>query len=399
MKVLQINATCEHGSTGLIVKDIGNELTALGHQVFYAYQLAKNPVPNGYRIGKLLDWKIHALFSRVFGKQAYYSRLSTKRLLKWIDEIKPDVVHLHNLHSNYINLNMVLKYLATNKIPTVVTLHDCWYFTGKCFHYVDVGCEGYKSGCKACKYKKTAPVSWFFSTAKKVYKDRVKHFSAIDNLKFVGCSEWISGEAKKSFLKDFDIRTIQNGVNIDIFKPLDKQELKTKFGLQDKFVILGIAQKLMVPANAELIEKIVDSLDENCVFVVIGCSTQQKEMLSAYGKKVIAKGFVEHRHEMAEYYSLADVFVNPSHADTLPTVSMESICCGTPVVTYNNSGCPELILDGCGEVVDDCDADKFIEAICRVKNTQYACSKIGQEHFDRSLLVCKYIDLYREMLN
>ena len=398
MKILQINATCEHGSTGLVVKDIGNALEKAGDEVFYAYQLARNPIKNGYRVGNLLDWKVHALFSRLFGKQAYFSKSSTKKLLKWMDSLQPDIVHLHNLHSNYINLNMVLEYLAKMKIPTVITLHDCWYFTGKCFHYVDIGCDGFKYGCKNCSDKNGAPVSWLFNTAASVYKDRVKYLFEIENLKIVGCSQWITDEAKKGFLKDFDVSRIRNGVNTEIFTQQNKEQIKEKHNLTGKYVILGIAEKWMVPSNKNLISRIVKGLDDNSVFIMLGCTDVQKEYLRSFGDKMITHSFVEHRHTMAEYYCMADVFVNASHADTLPTVSMESICCGTPVITYNNSGCPELVLDGCGIVVDDYNEDEFIKAIETVKATKYDCSKIGAENFDKNKLVQNYIDLYREMI-
>lgn len=399
MRIVQINATCEHGSTGLVVKDIGTELERQGEESFYAYQSAKNSIPNGYQIGNVADWKRHALLSRIFGKQAYFSKGATKKLIKWLKEIKPDIVHLHNLHSNYIHLNMVLKYLADADIPTVITLHDCWFFTGKCYHYIDKGCQGFIDGCKGCRDKKGAPISWIFNRAEDVYRDRVKYITAIKSLKVVGCSEWISNEAQKGFLKNCDVRMIRNGVNVDIFKPQDKHELKIKHGYKNKFVVLGIAQKLMSPLNEELMEKLVNSLDSDSVFLVIGCSEQQKQMLSRYGDKIVAKGFVEHRHEMAEYYSMADVFANPSHADTLPTVSMESICCGTPVVTYNNSGCPELILASCGIVVEDRNADEFVKAVNSVRYTEYNCAEIGRANFDKNRLACQYVDLYKQMLN
>ena len=171
MRVLQINANFGFGSTGLIVKDISDQIEKEGSEAFCAYQKTNTPVNNGYQIGNKFDWKLHALFSRVFGRQGYYSYFSTKSFLKYIDKIKPDVIHLHNLHSNYININLLFKYIAKKDIPTVITFHDCWFFTGKCFHYVDVSCDRYKTGCGKCPKKKAPPKSLFFDFSAQVLKD------------------------------------------------------------------------------------------------------------------------------------------------------------------------------------------------------------------------------------
>lgn len=399
MKVLQINATYGYGSTGLIMRDIGDALNSSGNEAYFAYQSSKAPVENGYRIGNTVDWKAHALLCRVLGKQGYYSKTATRKFLKHLDELAPDVVHLHNLHSNYINLNMLLKHLGEKDIPTVITMHDCWYFTGKCFHYVDAGCDRFIVGCGNCPKRKAPPASLFFDNTAKVFEDRRRYLSNIPRLKIVGCGYWICGEAKKGFMRDFDVVTVRNGVDTDIFKPRDGQVLKKAYGFEGKFVIMGMANKWLLPSNSEVLERTVSSLDGDSRLLLAGCTEAQTEFLKAFGDKVVSVGFVSDRERLAEYYAMSDVFVNVTHADTLPTVNMESICCGTPVVTYDSCGSPELVLDGCGYVVAENDVEEIIKKIELVRREgSVDCAEIGKRSFDKNLCYKGYIDVYREII-
>lgn len=398
MKVLQINATYGYTSTGLIVQDIGKMLQDSGHEAFFAYQKALKHPKNGYVVGNILDWKLHALLCRVFGRQGYYSRHATKKLLKYIEKIRPDIIHLHNLHSNYLHLNLLLKYLAEKDIATVITLHDCWYFTGKCFHYADVSCERFKQNCGNCPKKKDKPRSLLFDVSRKVLKDRKKYLSKIPRLHIVGCSNWVCGEAKKGILKGCDITCIYNGVDTTIFKPYEKNILKEKYG-KDIFYVLGMANKWLLPSNQRLLESVLEVLNESFKLVLIGCKDEQIKTLQERSKNVIPLGFICDRKELAQYYSSADVFVNVTHVDTLPTVNMESICCGTPVITYDSCGSPELILEGCGVVIEA----KNIGAMVGLLRGTF--SKIEESsllrarmQFDKEVCYQNYLDIYNKLM-
>lgn len=362
MKVLQVNATYGYSSTGIIMKDIGEIIRKNGGEAFFAYQTASEAPNNGYIIGNKLDWKFHALFCRLFGGQGYYSKSATNRFLQYLDEVKPDIVHLHNLHSNYIHLNLLLDYLAKKDIATVITLHDCWYFTGKCFHYVDVNCDKFQTGCGDCPKRKAAPRSLFFDVSAKVLKDRYKFLSKIPRLNIVGCSDWVCNEAKSGILRDFNITRIYNGVDIDIFKPYEKNILKENYG-EDCFYVMGMANKWLLPANKDLLNSIEKILNDRLKLVLVGCKEEQISDLKQFSPNILPIGFIKDRMELAQYYSAADVFVNVTHADTLPTVNMESICCGTPVITYDSCGSPELILEGCGKVIKENAKAVLISAI------------------------------------
>lgn len=401
MKILQINAVYGFRSTGVIVRDIEEAVEADGGVSLVAYQEASTTPKMGYRIGNKLDWKMHAFFSRLFGKQAYFSRCATKKLLRYIDKEKPDIVHLHNLHSNYIHLNCLLKYLGERNIPTVITMHDCWYFTGKCYHFVDVGCEKFVTGCGNCPKKRGTPHTFFFDTSKRVYKDRVKYLMGIPRLKIVGCSDWICGEARRGFLRNADITRIYNGIDIDIFTPSDTSEIRGKYDIpEDAFVIMGMANKWLLPENRELFEKTCETLSEKKRLLIVGCTGEDARVIRERDNPyIIPVGYISEREELAKLYSLANVFVNSTYADTLPTVNMESICCGTPVITYDVCGSPELVPEGCGEVVPQANVEAMLRAIDESwEKIKPEALNIARRDFDKNECYKKYLSLYEQIL-
>lgn len=392
MKVLQINANYGFGSTGLIVKDIGDTLRKNGDESYFAYQRTNEIIQNGYQVGNNLDWKFHALWSRILGRQGYYSTIATKKLLTYINSICPDVVHLHNLHSNFINIDILFSFLARENIPTVITMHDCWYFTGKCFHYIDCGCDGFQYGCGHCKKKDAPPKSYLFDWSAWSLKNKKKRLSAIPRLKIIGCSDWICREAQKSFLNGFDICRVYNGVDVDVFKPLDN-DLRDKYKVNNSYLVMGMANKWMQNDNIDLIEQVLALGDLK--LMIVGCTNEQITFLGKYGEDVIPVGFIKDRSELAKHYSSADVFINLTHADTLPTVNMESICCGTPVITYDSCGSPELIEENTGLVVKESDKIGIINAIDYARNNKWSkCREVGTSRFDKRICYENYLDIY-----
>ncbi len=400
MKVLQINAVYGQGSTGVIVKDIDEALQENGYKSFVAYANCNTIPNNGFKIGNKIDHKVHGMLTRTLGKQAYSSVLSTNKLLRYIDIINPDVIHLHNLHSNYINLNMLLKYIIKNDIKTVITLHDCWFFTGKCFHYIADQCTKWQTECNTCpRLKKDVP-SWFFDQTSKVFNDKKRYFELISDLVVVGVSNWISNEAKKSFFKDKEIATIHNGVDTVIFKPMESN-FRKKNNIEDKFVILGMANKWLLPNNNPSLKYISNNLGENYVLVLVGCSEAEKHNLPA---NVIGLGYVNNKEELARIYSMADVFVNTTWEDSFPTVNIESISCGTPVITFDSCGSPEAIDKDTGLIVPQGNYKQLWKAIMEIKQKgkhyyQQRCVEYGREKYNKNDRYTDYILLYEEICN
>lgn len=400
MRILQINAVYNQGSTGVIVKDIDETLQENGYESFVAYATCSKIPKNGFKIGNKIDYKVHGLLTRILGKQAYFSTLSTKSLIRYIKRVNPDIIHLHNLHNNYIDFNLLLKYIIKKNIKTVVTLHDCWFFTGKCFHYISDGCTKWQTECGNCpRLKKDIP-SWFFDQTTKVFNDKKKYFGQISNLVVVGVSKWISNEAKQSFLGNSQITTIHNGVDIDIFKPT-QSNFRKDYNIGNKYVILGMANKWLLPNNLETFQYITKKIGKNDVLVLVGCSEKQKKSLP---DNVIGLGFVNDREKLAQIYSMADVFVNITWEDSLPTVNIEAICCGTPVITFDSCGSPEIINDRTGIVTPQGNSTLLWQAICNIKDKgkrqfENECVKLGVQNYNKNEKYKDYIILYEKMCN
>ncbi len=403
MKVMFINAVYGYGSTGVIVRDLEQMLLEHDEEAMVVYQNADIQPINGYRVGNLLDWKYHALYTRIWGKQAYASVYATKKLAEYIKKETPDIVHLHNLHSNYINLKILLSCLIEKQIPIVLTLHDCWFFTGKCCHFVGCNCEKWKIECNQCPQNKSDVKSMFFDNTTRVFKDKKELFQDVQHLTIVGCSEWIRDLARQSpMFQGKRFECIHNGVDIQMFSPKNEEEVRNKYNLQEHFVILGMANKWMDSRNTKILSMILNNMDENDRLVLVGCRDGQKELLRN-NEKVLMLDFIYDRNEMAELYSMSNVFINLTFEDTLPTVNMEATCCGTPVITYDSGGCAELVKHNeTGYIISPLDGVALQDAIFNIKKhkiSRETCRQYGEVHFDNQKRYIDYLDLYRNLLN
>lgn len=401
MKVLEINATYANGSTGTIVKDIQQCCEDNGIDCYVAYassSVPKDKIKNGYKIGNFFSNKLHALLCRINGKQAYFSYLPTLRFLFYLNKLKPDVIHLHNLHSNYINLNMLLRYIAKKNIATVVTLHDCWFYTGGCFHYTNAQCDKWTKSCGNCPKKKKDTIAYFQDSSSQILKDRYKYFRAIKNLTIVGVSRWITEECQKSVFKGKKCINIYNGVDTNIFKPTPSN-LKKDLGIEGKFIILGPASKWLDPVNEEVFEDITKRLDPDSVLVLFGCPSNLPQL--PHNVKTI--GFTKSKEELAQVYSIADVFVNCTREDTLPTINMEAQACGVPVITFDNTGASETINETSGCKIKTGDATSLFEHIKLLKEGNIlfykdSIQKQAELIFDKEKNYQKYIKIFNFLI-
>ena len=400
MKVLQINAVYGHGSTGVIVRDLERTCEQYGIDCYVA-----SPDPKvmeaklGYLIGNLIDHKVHALLSRINGKQAYFSSYATRRLLRYIDSIKPDIVHLHNLHSNYINLNILLKHLAKEDIHTIVTLHDCWYYTGGCFHYTNVKCQKWKHECGRCVKKKLDTIAYIFDLSRSILSDRIQFLSAIPHLTFVGCSNWITSEISKSRLKHSgNITCIYNGFDLRTFYPRPSN-LKNTLGLVGKKVIIGPASKWLNPINCVELDYFAQNLPKDTVLLLFGVSSAIYDL----PETIRLYGYTSNRDELAELYSMADVMVNCSREDTLSSLNLECQACGTPVVTYDATGNKETVDNISSFAVETGFAQALFDVTINIltkekEELSVKCRKFVQDNFEQTSNYAKYIGLYKKSL-
>lgn len=401
MKIVIINAIYGSRSTGVIVRDLCTTAEKTGWEVVPVYHHGHNTPSNAIKAGNSIDEKLHALYTRVFGKQAYASRITTKKLLRKLDKERPDIIHLHNLHSNFVNLNMLLKYLAKRDIATVITMHDCWYFTGKCFHYVESNCHKWQTGCGNCPRNREDIPSLFFDNSAMVWKDKKEYLSAIPRLIVVGCSKWICGEVRKSFLSNREIRCIYNGVDTEVFKP-NSRNFRKEYNLVNNFIILGMAGKWLLKENVQIFEQVLASLKENDRLVLVGCNFDEKERFKN-NKSIICLGYIESAEELAGVYCAADVFVNLTLADTLPTVNMEASACGTPVITVDVGGSTELVQNGInGYILKSRSYDelnKCIESVRQGLISRETCREYAEKNFDKNKNYQEYIKLYNDIMN
>lgn len=395
MKIVQINAVVEYSSTGRIVSELHEALQVSGHQSWVA---ATNAVdsPGLIKIGNVTDRKFHGLYSRISGRQGYASWRSTLRLVDKLKAIKPDVVHLHNLHGNYINLPILLEYLGENDIPVVVTLHDCWFFTGHCCYFVDTDCNRWQHGCGKCPDLRNWNTSWFFDRSHTNLKDKERLFRGIKRLAVIGVSKWVTGFVKYSILKNARIiRPVYNWIDTDVFYPQENTEFRSRFASPDEKVVLGVSHlwdnhkglnDFIALAKAMPTYKfvLVGKIDEG-----IGLPTN-----------MFAPGQTADVNELAGYYSMSDVFFNPSKRETFGKVTAEALSCGTPVVAYDTTATPELVPPGCGGLVAPGDLNSAADKIIKTANTpglRESCRDFARKTFSKSQLISEIIDIYTKI--
>lgn len=400
MNILQINAVGQASSTGRTCRELAayiNEKTP--HSCYTAFaQGTENEY--AFQLGGKIGWKLHGLLSRISGKQAHFSSFSTRKLLKKMHQIRPDMVILRNLHGNYIHFPMLMRYLAKHNIATIVVLHDCWVFTGKCCHYTVAGCDRWKTGCHHCPQLKTDNVSWFFDRTSALWKEKKRLFEAVPRLAVVGVSEWTKEQGESSFLSCADcIERIYNWIDLDVFYPRENgEELKEKLRIIDKKVVLGVASGW---SNAKGLDKfchLAESLGDEYAVVLVG------QMQDAYQlpSNVITVPPTASADVLAEYYSMADIFVSLSLQETFGKVSAEALACGTPIVCFDSTANKEMVGDGYGKAVAPNDINGIIDAvekICQKDKQEYInrCRQFAATHFDKEKNIVSYLQLFEKL--
>lgn len=393
--LLQINITANWGSTGKIAEQIG--LCAMKHEweSYIAYGRWCNPSKSHLiKVGNKLDMYMHYGEQRIRDNEGLCSRRATKRLIKRICEINPDVVQLHNIHDHYLNYRLLFEYLNKTDIKVVWTLHDCWAFTGHCFHFVTKNCDKWKNGCFECPLKNEYPKT-FLDRSKKHWLLKKELFAGCKNLTIVPVSDWLANFVKESFLKEKRIHVIKNGVDLNIFKP-------TTLYLSEpnrKFKILAVSS-VWYPDKGELdIYKLREMLSEDQFEItIVGLSAEQHKELP---KGIIGIQRTQNLQELVQLYSNADVLINPTYADTFPTVNLEALACGTPVITYRTGGSPEAIDEKTGVVVEQGDVNGLVNAIRMMKDRPLSssdCRRRAEECFDKDKCFEKYVELYKTLI-
>lgn len=404
MKVIQVNVTANSGSTGKIAEQIGRLVMAEGWQSMIAYGRYANPSEsNLIRIGTKFDIIEHGIESRLLDNHGLASRQATKQFIKRIEEIKPDLIHLHNIHGYYINYQLLFGYLSKLDIPIVWTLHDCWPFTGHCSHFDFAKCEKWQTGCFApCPCKKNYPTTLIADRSKKNWEIKQQSFTSIKNLTIVPVSNWLGALTQQSFLSQYPIRMIHNGIDLNVFQPTeDVTEIKKQYGITGKYTILGVANVWNYRKGFEDFIRLRKTLPQEYSIVLVGVSKKQQASLPI---GIIGIQRTQDQAELAQLYSAANVFVNPTYEDNYPTTNLEAMACSTPVITYRTGGSPESISTNTGYVVEQGDINGLVSAIqevCKKGKAYYTekCRQWAEEHFDMNQCFEEYIKLYKEIVS
>ena len=401
MILLLVNTSINSTSTGRIAEEIGRCASKAGFQVSAGYGFVNNKSQlDTIKIGTKSDHYLHALYTRLADRHGFGSGRATAKFLERLDEIAPDIVNLHNIHGYYLNVELLAKYLSRKGIPVVWTFHDCWPFTGHCSYFDAVHCDLWKSGCRNCPNKHGYPESILSDNSEKNYNEKRRLFCAIPNLTIVTPCHWMAENVKASFLGSSPVRVIYNGVDTDVFKPAasgDISRLRHEKGLDGKKIILGVASVWDRRKGLEDFKKLADMLFDDERIVLIGLNNKQ---LAALPENVIGVSRTENTTQLAEYYSMADVFVNPTYVDNFPTTNIEALACGTPVVTYNTGGSPEAIDNTTGRVVDKGDIVSLLNEIrSRYKNEEISkkCRERAVGNFDSRDRFRDYVNLFNDI--
>lgn len=394
MKVVQINSTCGMGSTGKICVAVSELLCKKNIGNYILYVSGKSPYYQGVKYASDKYIKLQALKSRILGNYGFNSLRATKKLISKLEEIKPDVIHLHNLHSHNCNLQMLFSYIKEKNIKLYWTFHDCWAFTAYCPYFTMTKCNSWKTECCHCPQKRY--YSWFFDRSEFLFNKKKNLFSNLD-LTIVTPSQWLAGLVKESFLKEYPVKVINNGIDLSVFKPTESV-FREKYNLKNKKIVLGVAFGWGTRKGLDVFVELSRRLPREYQIVLVGTDDSVDKQLPA---NILSIHRTQNQKELAEIYTASDVFANPTREENYPTVNMEALACGTPVVTFRTGGSPEILDDTYGSVVDCDDVDAMqieIRRICEEKPySKDACLERAGS-FDMNKRFEDYVQLYKDVV-
>ncbi|NLV90533.1 MAG: glycosyltransferase [Tenericutes bacterium] len=390
-KLVQINIVC-NGSTGRIMCDIAKKAEKEGFQSYIFYGRG-NPSKelNCTRIGNNLSVYFHVFLTRFFNKHGHGSYFATKKLVRELKKITPDIIHLHNIHGYYINLKILFNYLKYEyKGKIIWTLHDCWSFTGHCTHFTIVECNKWQGKCYKCPQVTTYPKAFLIDTSKKEFQTKKKLFTGLNNLTIITPSKWLADLVKKSFLNEYKIEVINNGVDLNIFKPTCDERIYKKYNIpKNKKIILGVANIWGERKGLNDFIELSKIINNEYKIVLVGVNAVDKKKIPA---NIICVNRTDNAIELAKFYSAAYCYVNPTYEDNYPTTNIEAISCGTYVISYDTGGCKEQITNNNGLIIQNRNEKSLAKAIYNFKKTKVKSPNFTI--FSKEKKYDEYIKLY-----
>lgn len=406
-RLLQINPVLRTStSTGRIVREIGDTAMAAGWESYIAYSKGRDGImpctsevlPVGDRASVV--W--HGIVTRLSDRHGLASSAATRRFVKEIERLRPDIIHIHNIHGYFLDYRILCSYLSKCDIPVVWTVHDCWMYTGHCYYYTAAGCSRWQTGCGKCPQRKEFPKSLFVDRSAQNWEDKKNAFTSLphDRLVVVPVSEWLRQEMSRSFMKYCRFKVIHNGIDTDIFTCVNDREVREKYGLGDRHIILGVASIWSQKKGFGDFIEMSGRLRDDEVIVLVGIEESRLRYLP---HNIVGITRTDNVSELAALYSAADVFVNPTWQDNYPTVNLEAISCGTPVVTYGTGGSPESVTSGTGYVIGTGDVPGLLGAVRKIESAGKAaysttCRQYATDNFRKEDRYSEYIKLYEELI-
>jgi glycosyltransferase involved in cell wall biosynthesis len=405
MKVLQINQVVTVTSTGRIVENFGNFLMSKGHESYIAYSGRPKSTSKSklYQISNTLDTNLHALGTRLFDTHGLHSKLVTKKFIAWIKQIKPDVIHLHNIHGYYLNYPIFFDFLSSYNKPVFWTFHDFWPITGHCSYFSDVDCNKWITGCFSCPKLNYYPSSYYYDNSKKNYQIKNEYFNKIKNLHLITISNWSESLVKESFLKNFKISTISNAIDSKTFNILNSEEqfLREKHKFESKKILIALATTWGKRNGYYDYIELSKKIDDDYQIVLVGLSGKLAQNLPP---NITAVPRTNSFEELVSLYNISEISMNLSYQETFGLTTVEGMMCGLPAVVYNATASPELVNEEVGIVVEPGDIDGVVNAILNIQNNggkeSYSnkCRNYATEKFDATIVHEKILDLYQSVI-
>lgn len=398
MHILEVNTVYKFGSTGRIVNDLKDTLETDGHKVTVACgrEFGKK-IDDVHIIGSKSQSHFDALTTRVFDNAGFGLKKPTQRLISIIEKENPDIIHLHNIHGYYINIKCLFEFLKKSDRKIVWTFHDCWPFTGHCAYFDYANCEKWRTGCNNCDQKNKYPSSYLFDCSKKNYLMKKELFNGIKDLTIVTPSEWLHDLVKQSFLCNYDVVTINNGIDLNVFRPTES-DLRCNYHLDNKIIILAVASIWGERKGFYSYLKLSKMLPENYIIVMIGVNDNQIHELP---KNIIGIKRTSSQQELAAWYSAADVFLSLTEEDNFPTVNLESLACGLPVMANKVGGACEAFDQITGIELEKGNLEEVASLIINKKYKEIsrkACVERAKR-FEKTYCYYKYEQLFSNIVH
>lgn len=402
-RILHINVTYKHTSTGSIEWEIMNYCRDHGIESKALYQLGDCYYDeHSEKYESKIEYIFRTGMNKFFGPNQIYLISETIKLINEIKRYKPDLIHIHVIHSLALHYPMLYRFLIKYQYPVVYTMDDCWAYTGGCFHYTEAGCFKYQNDCKECpKHSKMAMDCYNFMTSyhlrlKKKYYDKLK------KVVFVGVSQWIANEASKSIIKNHDIRVIYNGIDTCIYKPRksESQYIKEKLLQGREHLIIGVADHWNDRKGLyKFVELARNLYGKKYQIVLIG---RMDDNVISKPDNMTFYGRIDNKEELVLMYNAADVLVNMSIEESFGLVTAEASSVGIPVIAMNSTANSELIRLVNGTLLDTYDIlaiKKSIYEICKKQNDINNNLEQVRKRLSKETMLENYLSLYKELLD